>query len=128
MKSIALAFAMAGAISTSLIAQAPLTPTVSGRNNDDASMAAQRNFLAVSWGASLAGVQDVFVAIRRNGGTSFGETVRVNALVGDARVGGEQPPHVVLVPLAATHGRVMFARAGRRSDIRSAARAACTRV
>ena len=115
-KSIAGALAIVGASSTSIVGQTPLTLAVAGRNNDAVSMAAQRNFVAVSWGASLAGVQDVFVAISRNGGTSFGDPVRANTLAGDARVGGEQPPHVVLVPNAAKEPSVVVVWTATRSD------------
>ena len=83
-----------------LRAQAPTTLAIAGRNNDAVSIASDANFVAVSWGASLAGAQDVFVATSRNSGTTFSAPVRVNATIADARVGGEQPPHVVLVPHA----------------------------
>ena len=78
----------------------PLIISVPGRNNDAVSIASAANFVAVSWGASLAGAQDVFVATSRNSGATFSAPVRVNATIADARVGGEQPPHVVLVPRA----------------------------
>ena len=68
-------------------AQAPTTLAIAGRNNDAVSIASDANFVAVSWGASLAGAQDVFVATSRNSGTTFSAPVRVNATIADAAGG-----------------------------------------
>ena len=46
------------------------------------------------------GATDVFAAVSRDGGRAFGAPVRVNNVEGDARLNGEQPPHVALVPRA----------------------------
>ena len=80
------------------VAQDRVLLGVPGRSNESVSIAADGPFVAVVWGASTTGGMDVYSAVSRNGGTSFGAPVRVNATAFDARVGGEQPPHVVLVP------------------------------
>ena len=43
------------------------------------------------------GKPDVFVAISRDAGATFGPPVRVNAIEGEARLGGELPPRVAVV-------------------------------
>jgi hypothetical protein len=43
----------------------------------------------------------VYVAVSRDGGRTFGTPVRVNDVPGNASVGGEQPPQVVIIPRAA---------------------------
>lgn len=73
---------------------------VEGRNNDAVSVAAQGAFVATVWGASTAGGMDVFSAVSRDGGRRFSAPVRVNRVAFEARVGGEQPPHLVLIPRA----------------------------
>ena len=49
-------------------------------------------------GAQASGTTDVFTAVSRDGGRRFGAPVRVNDIDGDARLNGEQPPHIALVP------------------------------
>ena len=82
------------------MAQTPATVqvAVTGRSNESVSVAADGQFVAMVWGASTTGGMDVFSAVSRDGGATFTSPVRVNAVAFDARVGGEQPPHVVLVP------------------------------
>lgn len=76
------------------------TLAVPGRSNATPSIAADGEFVAVAWGASLlggpGGATDIFLATSRDGGQTFGAPVRVNDKDGDARVNGEQPPRVVL--------------------------------
>jgi hypothetical protein len=70
---------------------------VPGRANATPSIAADGNTVAVAWSAALpSGATDIFLAVSRDGGTSFGSPVRVNDINGDARVNGEQPPRVTL--------------------------------
>ena len=88
----------AASLASLLHAQTPVTLAVSGRGNDAVTVAAQGQFIAATWGASLNGTMDVYSAVSRDGGATFGAPVRVNDVPGDARVGGEQPPHVALVP------------------------------
>jgi hypothetical protein len=73
--------------------------SVAGRRNATPTVAAVGEFVAVAWGGSQpSGSTDVFVAISRDGARTFSPPVRVNHVEGDARVNGEQPPHVALVP------------------------------
>ena len=76
-------------------------PTVSlaieGRSNQTPWVASDGAFVAVTWGATADGKTDVYLATSRDGGSKFGEPVRVNATGGDARLGGELPPRVALV-------------------------------
>lgn len=70
--------------------------TVKGRSNATPWVAAEGSFVAVAWGATVAGKSDVFVAVSRDAGRSFGVPVQVNAVAGEARLGGEFPPRVAL--------------------------------
>jgi len=71
--------------------------SVHGRASATPSVAAAGDLLAVAWSASLpGGVTDVFAAVSRDGGRSFGAPVRVNDVDGDARVTGEQPPRIAV--------------------------------
>lgn len=77
------------------------TPNVSlavpGRANVTPWVAAEGNFVAVTWGAAVpSGGSDVFVAVSRDRGHSFAPPVQVNARNGEGRVGGELPPRVQL--------------------------------
>lgn len=69
---------------------------VDGRVNDNVSAAARGSAVAVAWSATAGDTTDVYVATSRDGGTSFDSARRVNAVAGDARVSGEQPPRVTL--------------------------------
>jgi hypothetical protein len=55
-------------------------------------------FIALAWSASTSGGSDIYSAVSRDGGATFSAPSRVNAIDGDARTGGEQPPRVVLIP------------------------------
>jgi hypothetical protein len=77
---------------------AAVTLGVQGRANATPTIAAAGAFIAVTWSASLpAGTTDIYAAVSRDGGLRFGAPVRVNDTAGDARVNGEQPPHVSLI-------------------------------
>ena len=80
----------------------PVTLDVPGRANATPWVAAAGSFVAVAWGASAAGKTDVFVAVSRDGGLSFGAPLQVNKIAGEARLGGELPPRVSLVRKAGT--------------------------
>jgi len=71
-------------------------PNIPGRANATPSIAAAGSFVAVAWGASAGGKADVFVAVSRDGGTTFGSAVHVNTVPGEARLNGEMPPRVAL--------------------------------
>jgi hypothetical protein len=80
-------------------ANAPIELGVKGRGNATPTLAAEGSFVAVAWGGTLAsGTTDVFAAVSRDGGRTFAAPVRVNNVDGDARLNGEQPPQVALVP------------------------------
>jgi hypothetical protein len=82
-------------------ANAPIELGVKGRGNATPTIAADGMFVAVTWGGTQpSGATDVFAAVSRDGGRAFAPPVRVNNLEGDARLNGEQPPHVALVPRA----------------------------
>ena len=57
--------------------------------------------VAAVWSAAeQGGPTDIYLSISQDGGTSFSPPTRVNDTPGDARVNGEQPPRVALVPRA----------------------------
>ena len=72
---------------------------IKGAVNANPSVAARGAFVAVAWGASAAGEgADVYVAMSRDGGTSFEAPVRANVERGEARLGAERPPVVAVIP------------------------------
>jgi hypothetical protein len=74
-----------------------VTLAIANRTNATPSIAADGNIVVVAWGASASGAgTDVYAAVSRDGGRSFGSPVRVNDVDGDARLNGEQPPRVVV--------------------------------
>jgi hypothetical protein len=82
---------------------ASLTLAVSGRSNATPSIASDGSFVTIAWGASTpAGATDVYAAVSRDGGRTFGPPVRVNDVDGDARLNGEQPPRVAVRGTAVT--------------------------
>jgi hypothetical protein len=76
----------------------PFALGVPGRPNATPWVAAAGALVAVAWGATVDGRADVFVATSKNGGESFGPPVRVNSVLGEARLGGEFPPRVAVTP------------------------------
>jgi hypothetical protein len=78
-----------------------VTLSVPGRASATSSVAASGAFVAITWGASLpGGSADVYCAMSRDSGRTFPAPVRVSGGNGDARLNGEQPPRVTLVPRA----------------------------
>jgi len=75
-----------------------ITLAVDGRSNQTPWAAAHGRFVAVTWGATVDGKTDVYVALSQDEGQTFGAPARVNAIDGEARLGGELPPRVALVP------------------------------
>ena len=71
-------------------------PNIPGRANATPSIAAAGSVVAVAWGGSANGKGDVFVAVSRDGGTTFGSAVQVNTVPGEGRLNGEMPPRVAL--------------------------------
>lgn len=79
-------------------ADTPTYLTMAGRTSANPSVAARGNTVALTFSAVGAGGMDVFVAMSRDGGRTFDTPVQVNAQAGQARVSGEQPSRVALVP------------------------------
>jgi hypothetical protein len=76
---------------------------VPGRSNATPSIAADGDFVTIAWGASTpAGATDVYNAVSRDGGRTFGPPVRVSDAESEARLNGEQPPRVALRGTAIT--------------------------
>jgi hypothetical protein len=75
---------------------APVTVAVAGRGNANVSIAASHALVVAAWGASRDGAADVYAAVSRDGGRSFGTPVRVNAAPGEAALGGERAPRVAI--------------------------------
>jgi hypothetical protein len=101
---LALVLAALISIGHSLLAGSPgeATLAVKDRVNSAPWIAAAGSFVAVAWGASANGKGDVYVAISRDGGQTFGQPVQVNAIAGEARLGGEIPPRVALLTAKAS--------------------------
>jgi hypothetical protein len=80
----------------------PPTPATSlgipGRANATPWVAAEGSLVTVTWGASAGAQSDVFVAVSHDAGVTFDTPVRVNRENGEARLGGELPPRVTIVP------------------------------
>jgi hypothetical protein len=95
------------ALSSIVVSAAPPAAEVQlairGRTNSTPWVAAAGSFVAVAWGAAADGNGDVFLAVSRDGGGTFGAPVMVNTVAGDARISGEIPPRVVV---RATSGAV----------------------
>ena len=58
----------------------PVSLDVPGRSDSTPWIAARGSFVAVAWGASAAGKTDVFLAVSRDGGATFGSPVQVNTV------------------------------------------------
>jgi hypothetical protein len=95
---------------------------VPGRANSTPWVAASGSFVTVAWGAGATGKTDVFIAVSRDGARTFGSPVQVNAAPGEARLGGEMPPRVVLRPRAGADPEivVLWTARGEATAIRTA--------
>jgi hypothetical protein len=94
------AFALVAAVSGSpaalRAAAGDTTLSVAGRASSTPWVATAGRFAAVAWGARTpAGASDVYVAVSRDAGVTFGAPVMVSD-GGEARLGGELPPRVAL--------------------------------
>jgi hypothetical protein len=93
------AFVLAGATLMATPRTATVDLAVPGRANATPSVAAAGPLVAVVWSAAdSVGATDIYAAVSRDSGRSFGVPVRVNDVPGDARVNGEQPPHMAIQP------------------------------
>jgi hypothetical protein len=93
---IALTLAAAAAPSIGIAAEL----TAAGHSNANPSIAATGRFVAITWGATAEGATDIYAAVSRDGGKSFGPPVAVNDAAAKANLSGEQPPRVSLVQRA----------------------------
>jgi len=74
-----------------------VTLSVPGRSNSSAAIAADGEAVAIAWAAAPpGGSTDIYCAVSRDGGRTFGAAVRVNDSAGEARVTGEQPPRIAV--------------------------------
>ena len=97
-------------IAVATAANDPVRLAVADRVNAFPSIAAAGDFVVVAWGATPpGGAADVFLAASRDGGRTFADPIRVNRIEGAARVGGELPPRVALVPRAQGDPEVVVA-------------------
>ena len=74
----------------------PIELAVAGRSGAHVTLAADGDRVAAVWAATGSGGTDIFLAVSDDAGRTFAPPVRVNDIDGDASVGGEQPPRVVL--------------------------------
>src|SRR5689334_21585583 len=78
---------------------ATTTIGVPERVNEYASIVSRQMWVALAWAASSdASGTDIYAAVSRDGGASFGSPVRVNTVAKQASVNGEQPPRIAIVP------------------------------
>jgi len=98
----AVRFTTVGALlltSTTLSAQTAVsTLSVPDRTGANPTVAASGAFVAVAFSAATISSMDIFVATSTDGGATFGAPVQVNRVAGEARVSGEEPPRIALVP------------------------------
>jgi hypothetical protein len=94
MKTISMTLAVSLAMAAS--AQADTQLSVPGRVSSTPWIAAIGSFVAVTWAAASGGKGDVYTAVSRDGGQTFGPPVMVNRAAGEARIGGEIAPRVAL--------------------------------
>jgi hypothetical protein len=73
-----------------------ITLGVFDRFNDAPSVAALGQVVAISWNARTEHASDVFVRVSTDAGATFGPPMRVNHLVKDANVSGEQPARIAV--------------------------------
>jgi hypothetical protein len=72
---------------------------VPGRSNAYPSIAGTGRFVVIAWGATTTdGATDIYTAVSRDAGRTFGVPVPVNDAGGRANLSGEQPPRVSIVP------------------------------
>ena len=91
---------LTGPVTTTATEPEPVL-AVPGSSNQTPSAAAIGEVVAVTWSAQPPqGKTDIYLSVSRDNGRTFGAPVRVNAVAGEARAGGELPPRVALVARA----------------------------
>ncbi len=89
--------------STAIAAQSSVaTLAVTDRTGANPTVAASGSFVAVAFSAATISSMDIFMATSTNGGSTFSAPVQVNRVSSEARVSGEEPPRVALVPRPGT--------------------------
>jgi hypothetical protein len=89
---------------------------VDGRSNEHVSLTSEGPFVAAVWASTdSGGTTDIYAAVSEDEGGAFTAPVRVNAIAGDARANGEQPPRVTLIPRAGTSPEIVVLWIARRS-------------
>src|SRR5262245_2170392 len=66
------------------------------RFNDAPAIAALGQVVAIAWNARTEQASDVYVRVSTDAGATFGQATRVNHLVKDANVSGEQPARIAI--------------------------------
>ncbi len=121
--SIVTAFTVLSAMASAPIAAQPVSLAVDGRVNANPTIAALDNVVAVAWSAATVQSMDIFAAVSRDGGKTFGAPTQVNTVANDARVSGEEPPRIALVPKKGGMPEVVVvwtAKAGTTTKLQSA--------
>ncbi|NOT27266.1 MAG: exo-alpha-sialidase [Acidobacteria bacterium] len=85
--------------------------------NAFASIAGREGLVAVAWGATApdAGT-DIYVAVSKDDGRTFGRPVRASDADSSANLSGEQPPSLTLVPSANGYPSIVVVWAGKTSS------------
>jgi hypothetical protein len=103
-KTMKLALVGSALMTGALVAAAANVPAasqhvgVAAARNRTPSIAASGRLVALAWGATSAqGPTDVYLAVSRDGGHTFGSPVQVSDATSRATLSGEQPPRVVFV-------------------------------
>jgi hypothetical protein len=73
-----------------------ITLGVLDRANDAPSVAALGKIVAIAWNARTELASDVYVRVSTDAGATFGPPTRVNQLVKDANLSGEQPARIAV--------------------------------
>jgi len=93
-----------------------MTLSVAGRANANPSVAASGRFVLITWSASSDAGTDVYAAISRDGGRTFGQPARVSDGSGGVRVSGEQPPRAAIVSRSGADPAIVVAWTAKGSD------------
>jgi hypothetical protein len=94
---------VAAVVAVAVVTPSPQTQVLSveGRSSANPSIAALGRFAATAWGAATEeGPTDIYVAVSRDAGRTFGSPTRVSNDRSQASLSGEQPPSLTLVPRA----------------------------
>ena len=96
----ALLLVVSAVVTGGLSASSQTTTTIGvpDRVNEYPSVSSQGAWVAIAWAASSESAgTNVYAAVSRDAGASFGPPVRVNAVEKQASINGEQPPRVAVL-------------------------------